>query len=268
MLSAIEQRGATAKEPRAPSRRRGNLLCRICDCLERWNLAGMEQQELLYAARHARKCTIRRAQPEDHEELQQLHDRHAGTRIPYGYSKLFRQSLEDPAIHSFICESGSGEIVACGGVSYTSVDTDDPEWEQDYHMAYLSFGIVHADHQRQGYGSSMLFARLAMLQLAEPTVIALSATQYSMPWFSSMGFEWVSAEKDRNGSVMHTGVLHITGGEIEYVRYRLWRRGVKLPKERLPATQDGTLSECASARREEELDALPEPLPEVTALLS
>lgn len=110
--------------------------------------------------------------------------------IPDHYGEEFAATLEDPAELTLVVEA-DGAVIGCGSVSYT----------MSYDYACLSFGLIHPDRQRRGYGSLLLVARLALLvENGGHTTAYLSATEMSVGFYRQVvGFGEYGREEDGHG---------------------------------------------------------------------
>ena len=73
--------------------------------------------------------------------------------VPPQYASKFEQQLTETNNLTLVFTTGN-RVVACGSVDYS------PQEES----AWLSFGLVHPDFQRQGIGSTMLLTRMSLLE--------------------------------------------------------------------------------------------------------
>ena len=140
--------------------------------------------------------------------------------IPDKYEHEFVSTLEDRSILSLLLED-SGEIVGCGSVCY----------EENYQQANLSFGLIHPSHQRRGYGSKLLVARISLLSEADgESTVTLCATENSVGFYGRVvGFGEYARETDEYGNnfywlylplnkqllLQSQEALHETGIEIQ-----------------------------------------------------
>lgn len=105
-------------------------------------------------------------------------------RFPPGVLEEFSRSLRDDACLTLVCEAG-GEVRAVGSIC---------RYPQDLEIAWLSFGMVHPDYHRHGFGTVSLLARL--VSLGSPVVrwsnwiatVGGSETFYRRFGFAHMGY--------------------------------------------------------------------------------
>jgi len=71
-----------------------------------------------------------------------------------GYDGLFAEWLRSGK-SLFVIIEAEGRVVAFGGINAMQ-----RKW---LNLASLTFGMVHPDHHRKGFGTILLFARLALL---------------------------------------------------------------------------------------------------------
>lgn len=114
-----------------------------------------------------------------------------------------------------------GEIVACGGLELVG-DSD---------TATLVHGMVHGEYQRQGFGTTLLAARLALLECeVRPQEVWVHTTPATLPFYGRFGFTYHSAVRKGPGKGdERAGVwLSIDDQDIEDVRHALEERDIKI----------------------------------------
>jgi predicted GNAT family N-acyltransferase len=121
--------------------------------------------------------------------------------VPAEYREEFEEALEDSSIATVVGVTDE-RVVACGGICY-------------YHSreeAGLSYGLVHPEFQRRRIGTSILLARLSLLEPSAkvPCDVSLTATQYSKTFFMRYGFGWCCTSHDQYGNVFETFRLPFT----------------------------------------------------------
>jgi GNAT superfamily N-acetyltransferase len=142
-------------------------------------------------------------------------------QFPCGYENTFESALRVGASLYLVGEE-AGRIVTCGGVAY----------HDSYDHAWLSFGIVDAARQRRGIGTTLLFARLALLEPdAAGCLVSLRVTAYSFPFFRRFGFEGYETLSDAHGNPLATFCRLISAEEVAQCRAHLARAGAVLPTQ-------------------------------------
>ena len=98
--------------------------------------------------------------------------------------------LDKPTRGPYFVLEENGVALACGGIYH---DTESG-------TTGLSWGMVHADHHRQGWGEKLTLFRLARLQETWPAhPVALHTSQKTQGFYEKLGFRPVSTQKDAYG---------------------------------------------------------------------
>jgi len=143
-----------------------------------------------------------------------------GEAFPAGYEPLFAESLQHHDSFYLLGES-AGELVCCGGVAYHG--TCD--------CAFLSFGLVAPQHQRQGFGSTLLLARLALLNpLPYGCTVAMEVTPQSFAFYRRFGFQGYNIHTDEHGNRFVSFSRVILPADVEQYVTLLSRCGASLPE--------------------------------------
>lgn len=105
----------------------------------------------------------------------------------------YEDFLSTPAGRYFVVESGTGEIVACGGYALEAAAT-----------AVLIYGMVHAALHRQSLGTRLLRERLDRIR-EEPGVdsVIINTTQLTEGFFAKSGFQTDAVTPDRYAPGLH-----------------------------------------------------------------
>jgi len=126
-------------------------------------------------------ATVRPFSRADVDACRNLYSLNEPGRFPPGYLDLFAETLESP-LHLYLVVVAEGLIVAVGGIYRI------PEVRSG---CSLVFGMVHPQRHKQGFGTTMLLARLAAL--ARPTErwwAFLSSAGGSATFFERFGFQY------------------------------------------------------------------------------
>lgn len=147
-------------------------------------------------------------------------------RFPLGVRDLYRKTLLEEATYTLVAEKG-GRVIASGGLSYLMRED----------VAALSFGLVHPDHQGSGIGTSLLLARLALLDPKRPIyTVCIFAVDKSFGFYRRFGFEPFEAWQDEHGQRHPSGSLRFQAAEIRRCRKLLAENGIHVPpdEEKIP----------------------------------
>lgn len=109
------------------------------------------------------ECDIRSLRDSDVETCERIYQLNESARFPPGYFPRFSDWLRNRRALILVAESG--EVVR--GVGGLTVGM-----QAEHYVAVLSFGMIHPSYQRQGLGTTLLLARLALLR--PPTGMAVA----------------------------------------------------------------------------------------------
>src|SRR5258708_5455550 len=112
-----------------------------------------DQIDLTPAQGRMRPVQIRTYSPDDVVACRELYALNEPGRFPPGVLPEFEASLHSEG-RLFLVAEKDGIICGCGGIAVASTA---------YNQASLFFGLIHPQHQRQGLGTTLLLARLALL---------------------------------------------------------------------------------------------------------
>lgn len=113
-----------------------------------------------------------------------------------GYDGLFVQWLTSGTSLVVVIET-DGRVVAFGGINAMQ-----RRW---LNLASLTFGMVHPDHHRKGFGTILLFARLALLPRTRlPWQVMLSPGLTSESFYSQFRFRFLIRDRDPCGRQVDT----------------------------------------------------------------
>lgn len=139
--------------------------------------------------------------------------------VPDGYRPHFEEWLSEGKTLILVAES-SGIPVGCGGVAY----------QHSYDAAALSFGIVDSQHHCQGFGTTLLAARLALL---EPDTygctVGMEVTSLSFSFYRRFGFQGYDVSTDERGQCFGSFSRLVTPADVSTCRNMLSRAGATLP---------------------------------------
>ena len=167
----------------------------------------------------ATRCTVRECQPIEHERCLEIYRSNEGTFIAPGHIGEFTDFLSEPISYFFVVEDSGGQIVGCGGVE---LPAQNPE------LAGLTFGMIDSAHHRKGFGTSLLGARIAVLD--EESVIGMETSLEAVGFYARYGFELDSVTPDRLGKGNDYGnlILDVSEDDKSSVRGALIEVGVQI----------------------------------------
>jgi ribosomal protein S18 acetylase RimI-like enzyme len=99
----------------------------------------------------------------------------------------------------FYVLSDRGNCVACGGF-----------WHPETRIASLTWGMVHRDFQRRGYGRAMLLFRLREIEKAGCNVVVCNTSQLTSKFFERFGFRVENTIEDGFGPGIHEVKMKLT----------------------------------------------------------
>jgi GNAT superfamily N-acetyltransferase len=147
---------------------------------------------------------------------------HANVRhFPPGFFDHYAASLHGRQFLNLIAMRG-GETVGCGGLVYDAGGS-----------AWFCFGMVAPAHQRQGIGTGLMLARLALLTPVDGwCAIAITAVPGSVSFYRRFGFLFLPAVADATGTLHSTAFLDVPAAEVEACRILLAARRITVPNAR------------------------------------
>jgi predicted N-acetyltransferase YhbS len=142
-------------------------------------------------------------------------------RFPLGVRDLYRKTLLEEATYTLVAEK-DGRVIASGGLSYLMRED----------VAALSFGLVHPDHQGSGIGTSLLLARLALLDpQRQPYSVGIAAVEKSFGFYRRFGFRPYTPWQDQHGQKHPSGYLLFFAFEIRRCRKLLAENRIQIPPD-------------------------------------
>lgn len=162
-------------------------------------------------------CRVREFQPEDLEACVEIYRSNEPDYLDPAGLKAFVEFLAIGTSYYLVIEY-DGDVIACGGLELVG-DSD---------TAHLVHGMVHREYHRRGFGTTLLAARIALLETEDrPLELWLQTTRFSAPFYGRYGFALHAvspgATKDR-ASVW----LSIDDQDIEDVRLALEERSIQI----------------------------------------
>jgi N-acetylglutamate synthase-like GNAT family acetyltransferase len=182
---------------------------------------------------HLTACTIREYTSEDLPACLRVYHSNEGVFYPAGRVEHFTEFLERGTSYFLVVEHEK-EIVGCGGLELSG----DGPW------AWLVHGMIHKDRQKKGLGTTLLAARLSLLEPdGQPVQVRLRVGTAAAPFYDRFGFGLHSVTQNHYGPGDHGGnlILNITPDEVDALRAALVEHQVNLVLNDLPA--DETVAE-------------------------
>ena len=141
-------------------------------------------------------CHIRLLTERDYGSCKAIYQANEAGHFPAGYDGLFYEWLTSGKSLVVVIETEGG-VVAFGGINAMQ-----RKW---LNLASLTFGMVHPDHHRKGFGTILLFARLVLLpRTLLPWQVLLSPGLTSGSFYSQFGFRFFSRDQDPCGRQVDT----------------------------------------------------------------
>lgn len=159
--------------------------------------------------------------PSDLDACVELYRSNEGSFIPPRGITEFAASLSDGTSLHLIGEL-EGQIIATGAVLIG------PEPRS----ATLCWGLVRADRHRQGLGTTLLAARMAMMDVpADGMWVQLFAVSSSYTFYERCGFSLAGVHEDEHGERIGVMRLALWPKQAQQIRNRLAVAGVRLPTD-------------------------------------
>lgn len=175
---------------------------------------------------HLTACKIREYTPEDLHACLTVYHSNEGQFFPTGRVDEFTAFLERGTSYFLVVEQ-ENEIVGCGGLELSG----DGPW------AWLVHGMIHKDRQRRGLGTTLLAARLSLLEPdGQPVEVRLRAGTAAASFYDRFGFGLHSVAQHAYGPGEHGGNLELTISPevVEALRATLPEHGVELVLNEMP----------------------------------
>lgn len=181
---------------------------------------------------HLTTCTLREYTPEDRDACLAVYLSNEGEYFPEGAAERFADFLEHGTSYMLVVEH-EGVIAGCGGLELSG----DGPWATLWH------GMVHRDRRGLGLGTTLLAARLSLLETeGHPVQVRARAGTSAAPFYGRFGFDLAQVVQHYYATGVHAGilVLNVTPQDVELVRQALASRGVAIHLNDLPVMDGGT----------------------------
>ena len=162
-------------------------------------------------------CTIRDYTPEDREACLAVYRSNVPDPSPEAILPLCERFLEEGTSYLLVVEH-EGRVVGCGGL----------ELRGEGPFAHLFFGFLHREWQGRGLGTTLLAARLSLIEHEGQTMtVHLEAGTEAAGFFGRLGIKIGAVKANVMGAGRDVGhlVLQITPEEIEELGRRLTAAG-------------------------------------------
>jgi hypothetical protein len=141
-------------------------------------------------------CHIRPLTERDYGCCKAIYQLNEAGHFPVGFDGLFGEWLMGGKSLVVVIETDD-RVVAFGGINAIQ-----RKW---LNLASLTFGMVHPDQHRKGFGTVLLFARLTLLpRTLLPWQVLISPGLTSGPFYSQFGFGFLSRDRDHSGRQVDT----------------------------------------------------------------
>ena len=177
--------------------------------------------------------------PSDSEAWTGLYRSNEGCFIPAGRFDKYKASLEEGTSLHLVGEL-DGRIVVAGAL----LTGPEPR------TATLGFGLVDADHHRQGLGTTLLLARLALLPVPTDGMwVQLYAIASSYTFYERFGFSLVGVFEDETATRLGLMQLALWPKQAQRIKDSLFTAGVRLPTDyQIPEVKFLPLTEAEEAQ--------------------
>lgn len=162
-------------------------------------------------------CTIRDYTPEDREACLAVYHSNVPDPCPEAILPLCERFLDEGTSYLLVVEH-EGRVVGCGGL----------ELRGEGPFAHLFFGFLHKEWQGRGLGSTLLAARLSLIEHEGQVItVHLEADTGAAGFFGRFGFKLAAVKANVLGPGRDVGhlVLQITPADIEDLGRRLAAAG-------------------------------------------
>ena len=146
----------------------------------RWLFELLTDDQLRIPEREAAlpSCVVRPLREEDMDRCHEMYRLNESNHYPGGLYEDFKSSLRDAQRLVLVVEK-SGDVVGCGAIC---MDTD-------LSCAMISYGIIHPDYQRRGFGTVLLLSRLSILpEPLDSWTVGLTTAGPSASFYQRFGF--------------------------------------------------------------------------------
>jgi len=168
-------------------------------------------------------CRIREYSPEDLEACIEIHRSNEPDFVAPESLESFVEFLQSGTSYLLVIEN-AGDVIGCGGLELVG-DTD---------TAMLMHGMIHREYHRRGFGTTLLAARIALLETDErPLELWLRTSPRAAGFYDRFGFRLEKLDLDRPNRRRDHGAfsLQIEPQDILDVRDALEERDIRIQLE-------------------------------------
>lgn len=165
-------------------------------------------------------CRIREYSPEDLEACIEIHRSNEPDFVAPESLESFVEFLQSGTSYLLVIEN-AGDVIGCGGLELVG-DTD---------TAMLMHGMIHREYHRRGFGTTLLAARIALLETDErPLELWLRTSPRTAGFYDRFGFRLEKLDLDRPNRRRDHGAfsLQIEPQDILDVRDALEQREIRI----------------------------------------
>ena len=155
--------------------------------------------------------TIDRLREEDVAACHAIYKANEEGRFPAGYFEKFEADLRNDG-YLWLVVKDTDEVVAVGGICLH----EQPPMGS---FGFLTFGMVTPERHRQGVGSALLLARLAVLSPPDDIfAVGMTATPATVEFYKSFGFKFAGRAPEDDGNEFDTYYTMISRATWEAAR--------------------------------------------------
>ena len=141
---------------------------------------------------------------EDHSFCMNILDSNTPRYFASQDREAFHAFLAVPSRTYSVLEDHEGVIVGCGGIST----------RKQGHEGILTWGMIHATQQRQGWGCILTLARLSQLsKISSVKTITLNTSQETVGFYEKLGFRIAAFTPDYYSIGLHRYDMEIEVNE-------------------------------------------------------
>jgi len=162
-------------------------------------------------------CRIREYQPDDLDACLEVYRSNTPDFLSPAGLDNFTEFLQLGTSYYLVIEQ-DGDIIGCGGLELVG-DSD---------AATLVYGMIHGEYHRRGFGTTLLAARIALLEVEDrPVDLWARMSTSSMPFYGQYGFAFQPARNGRSRDEANLW-LSVDGQDILDARDALEERSIRI----------------------------------------
>ena len=160
-------------------------------------------------------AVIRRYREADLELCRQIYLSNDNGQFPEDCVQNFENNLQNDGTLTLVLEL-DGKVIGSGGIALY-------EYSDEIEVAVISFGFVHPQYHKQGYGMLMLAYRLSLLSVARGgwIVSMTSAGNGTEEFFKNLGFRFIERSEVESGLELDHYYLRLPPSDIDRIRSRI-----------------------------------------------